>query len=1354
MSCASRATIIVVIVLGASVASFSQSFAPPVQYVVGSHPYAVAVGDFNGDGKLDLAAANNTSKTVSVLLGNGDTTFNARTDYDVGAGPYGIVTVDLNQDGKLDIATINSYGQTTNVSVLLGNGNGTFQNKVDYACTGSLVSNRILAADLNGDNKPDLVSVNDKGATVFLGNGDGTLKSPVVYGSTTFASSLEVADFNADNKLDLAVSSYGASASGLVSIMLGSGDGTFMTPVNYAAGPGPFAIAAFDFNGDTKADLVTVNLQSDSISVLLGNGDGTFQPKVNYPAGSSLFGLGVADFNGDGKLDVLVAGNGFGLYALKGNGDGTFRAPDTFTTGGVFATVVDLNADGKPDVITGWQGNSIEVLLNQTGPYSLAGLIKDSNGMAMSAVSVFLTGGADRRTITDLAGAYSFSDLAVAGSYTVAPSKQNYTFAPPNQSFNNLSASVTADFTGTLSTYSISGRVRDNFGNSMNNVLVSLTGALAATTTTLADGTYSFTNLPGGGNYTLSCSYPKFSFNDFPISNLSSNRTVNFSGRLATFTISGVVSDVNNGSSLNGLWVTLTGSRTGAAGTNSIGYSFTNLPIDGTYTVTAYAASGNTLFTNYLVSSPTSQTFNGLSANMTANFGVRQLFYLLTGLDPEGVAAGDLNGDGKIDLAVASVNGGLTHVLIGNGDGTFNTPVFYPTQGNRDVVMADFNRDGKLDVASAGTGVNIFIGNGDGTLKAAVNYPIATGSAASVMCVVDLNGDSKLDLAVLSSGNNLNILMGNGDGTLAAATTRNIPTAVGSVSNGDFNADGKSDLILMSFPNSIMFLAGNGDGTFANPVTFAAGNDVRKGPVADFNADGKLDVGGANFRAFTILLGNGNGTFQSPISNTLMVDTAVIVTGDFDGDSKLDVAIGGPSGGMLFSAGNGDGTFGPTTGYGAGTFTTGLVPGDFNGDGKQDVAVSSHTGSGVFVLINTSLNRLPSMQFSAATLSVNEDAGNATVRVTRTTGVSGSSTVNYVTSDQAGTQNCATANQKASARCDYSAIVGTLEFAAGETSKTISVPIVDDSYLEGNESFTISLINPNGASVAAPSQITVTIVDNETAMASNPSDVAAFLVSQHYRDFLNRQPDPAGLAFWINEIASCGSDVGCLEVKRINVSASFFLSIEFQQTGYLVERFYKVSYGDATGTSTFGSTHQLSVPVVRFNEFLQDTQRIGQGVVVLAPGWEQALESNKQAYALEFVQTTRFMTVFQTSMTPVEFVDRLNQNAGNVLSPGERTAAINLFSGAANTSNLTARAQAVRLVAEDDDLYNAENNRAFVLAQYFGYLRRNPNDPQDTDYTGYDFWLTKLNQFNGNYIDAEMVKAFLSSIEYRQRFGP
>src|SRR2546421_534261 len=272
--------------------------------------------------------------------------------------------------------------------------------------------------------------------------------------------------------------------------------------------------------------------------------------------------------------------------------------------------------------------------------------------------------------------------------------------------------------------------------------------------------------------------------------------------------------------------------------------------------------------------------------------------------------------------------------------------------------------------------------------------------------------------------------------------------------------------------------------------------------------------------------------------------------------------------------------------------------------------------------------------------------------------------------------------------------------------------------------------------------------------AGNPIDQPDFFVKQHYLDFLNRQADSSGLAYWTNQITSCGSDQQCIQIKRINVSAAFFLSIEFQQTGYLVERLYKAAYGDGSATSTSGGTHQITVPIVRFTEFLPDTQQIGLGVVVGQNGWETVLENNKQNFTAQFVQRSRFAAAFPTSMTPAQFVDRLNTDSGNVLSATDRATAIGLFGGAIDTSNLTARAQALRQVAENQNLNNAEFNRAFVLMQYFGYLRRNPNEAPDPDYTGFDFWLTKLNQFNGNFVAAEMVKAFITSAEYRQRFGP
>ena len=214
----------------------------------------------------------------------------------------------------------------------------------------------------------------------------------------------------------------------------------------------------------------------------------------------------------------------------------------------------------------------------------------------------------------------------------------------------------------------------------------------------------------------------------------------------------------------------------------------------------------------------------------------------------------------------------------------------------------------------------------------------------------------------------------------------------------------------------------------------------------------------------------------------------------------------------------------------------------------------------------------------------------------------------------------------------------------------------------------------------------------------------------------------------------------------------FFLSIEFQSTGYLIERLYKVAYGDAIGFSTLGGPHTLSVPIVRLNEFLPDAQEIGRDVVVGPIGWQQAIETNVVAFTTDFVQRSRFISAYPTSLTPAQFVDALFANSAVSPSPGERSAAIDEFGVALNT--VDARARALRRVAENSTLSASEFNRAFVLMQYFGYLRRNPNDPQDADYTGFDFWLAKLNQFNGNFINAEMVKAFITSIEYRQRFGP
>jgi hypothetical protein len=263
-----------------------------------------------------------------------------------------------------------------------------------------------------------------------------------------------------------------------------------------------------------------------------------------------------------------------------------------------------------------------------------------------------------------------------------------------------------------------------------------------------------------------------------------------------------------------------------------------------------------------------------------------------------------------------------------------------------------------------------------------------------------------------------------------------------------------------------------------------------------------------------------------------------------------------------------------------------------------------------------------------------------------------------------------------------------------------------------------------------------------TGSSQNPLDTTEYFVRQQYLDFLGREPDELGFNYWVDNIEICGQDAACRDVRRIDTSAAFFLSIEFHETGYLVYRVYESAYGDIPGTP---------VPLTRA-EFKADTAEIGNGVVVGQAGWQTVLENNKRAYMAAFVQRSRFVTAFPTTMTPAEFVDKLFTNAGVVPSAGDRAAPINEFGSATDTSDLAARGRALRLVAENSVLAQQEYNQAFVLMQYFGYLARDPNSGQDTNFDGYYFWLDKLNTFGGDYRAAEMVRAFLESIEYRGRF--
>jgi FG-GAP-like repeat len=823
---------------------------------VGSFPDAIVAGDFTGDGHLDLAVANEGSNTVSVLLGNGDGTFQPQVTYAVGNGPAAIVAGDFTGDGHLDLAVTNEGSNT--VSVLLGNGDGTFQPQVTYA-VGSVPSS-IVAGDFTGDGHLDLAVANlfAGNISVLLGNGDGTFQPQVTYAVGKYPNSIVAGDFTSNGHLDLAVvNSGGSNPTGTVSVLLGNGDGTFQPAVTYAVGSAPSSIVAGDFTGDGHLDLAVANLFAGTISVLLGNGDGTFQSQVTYAMPASSEGTLVAgDFTGDGHLDLAVAGGGGVISVLLGAGDGTFPTRVTSYAGGLtgadggISVAGDFNGDGRLDLaVADNLTDTITVLLgNDDGTFQAQFTNADGVTSAVGPYPTSIVAG-------DFAGDGRL-DLAVANTssdtISVLLGNGDGTFQPQVTYAvgNGPRAIAGGDFNG-------DGRLDLAVANDGSNTVSVLLGN--------GDGTFQPQVTYAVGNSPAAIVAGDFNGDghlDLAVANQGSN------------TVS-----------------VLLGNGDGTfqpAVTYAVG--------DQPYAITAGDFTGDGRL-DLAVANIAGGTISVLLGNGDGTFQPAVTYTVRP--FPNGIVAGDFTGDGRLDLDVSDVAG--IQMLLGNGDGTFQPARTVATGSGGAILAGDFTGSGIDDLAAlTANGLSIYLGNGEGGFLPPTTY--AVGSGPSSIVAGDFNGDGKPDLAVTNGlSDDVSVLLGTGNGTFVGsgqfATT---PHATPLVT--DVNGDGTDDVLVVDGAGNILYRQGipGQPGSFEPPVTVNPGFSSRdiawlpntdQGPVL---ASVDADDDAISFYAYR------NGGFVR-LSGSLATGQlpAQIIAADLNGDGLTDLVVRNAGDGSL-----------------------------------------------------------------------------------------------------------------------------------------------------------------------------------------------------------------------------------------------------------------------------------------------------------------------------------------------------------------------------------------------------------------------------------------------------------------------